>query len=79
MEEAQGDAAKESAEVPVKPKPVVDEAKGDASKQSANVPLNTEPAKNKDVEDAPNSSDKPIEMDTAVNLSDDDVPILDVC
>ena len=79
MEEAQGDASKELAEVPVKPKPVVDEAKGDASKQSANVPLNPKPAQNKDVENAPNSFDKPIEMDTAVNLSDDDVRISDVC
>ena len=67
MEEAQGDASKESAEVPVKPKPIVDEAKGDTSNQSANVSLKLELAKNKDVEDAPNSSNKPIEMDTIVN------------
>lgn len=81
VEEAQGDASKESAEVPVKPEPAVEEAKGEASKQSANVPLKPEPAEKKDVEDAANSSDKPIEKDTAVNLSDDDADlyISDVC
>lgn len=81
VEEAQGDASKESAEVPVKPKPAVEEAQGDASKQSANVPLKPEPVENEDVEDAPNSFDKPSEMDTAVNLSDEDIDlyISDVC
>ena len=79
VEEAQGDASKESVEVPVKPKPVVEEAKGDASKQSTNVPLKPEPAENKDIENAPNSFDKPIEMDTAIILSDDDIYISDVC
>ena len=57
----------------------VEEAQGDASKESAEVPVKPTPAKNKDAEDAPDSSDKPIEMDTAVNMSDDDVCISDVC
>ena len=57
----------------------VEEAPGDASKESAEVPVKPTPAENKDAEDAPDLSDKPVEMDTAVNLSDDDVRISDVC
>ncbi|MCO5603622.1 hypothetical protein L7F22_057773 [Adiantum nelumboides] len=57
------------------------EAQGDASKESVEVPLKPEPAMNKDVEDAEKSSEKPIEKDTTVNLSDEDVDLLnsDVC
>ncbi|MCO5574440.1 hypothetical protein L7F22_028225 [Adiantum nelumboides] len=53
-------------------------AQGDAS---AEVPLKPAPAMNKDVEDAEKSSEKPIEKDTTVNLSDEDVDLLisDVC
>lgn len=47
-------------------------AQGDASKESVEVPLKPEPAMNKDVEGAENSSEKPIEKDTIVNLSDED-------
>ena len=57
----------------------VEEAPGDASKESTEVPVKPTPAENKDAEDAPDLSDKPVEMDTAVNLSDDDMHILDVC
>ncbi|MCO5595883.1 hypothetical protein L7F22_049934 [Adiantum nelumboides] len=57
------------------------EAKGDASKESGEVPLNQKPAMNKDVEDTKTSSEKPIEKDTTVNLSNEDVDLLisDVC
>ncbi|MCO5568097.1 hypothetical protein L7F22_021793 [Adiantum nelumboides] len=57
------------------------EAQGDASKESAEVPLKPKLAMNKDVEDAKKSSEKPIEKDTTVNLSDEDADllILDVC
>ncbi|MCO5550451.1 hypothetical protein L7F22_003938 [Adiantum nelumboides] len=53
-------------------------AQGDASKESAEVPLKPEPAMNKDAEKL---SEKPIEKDTTVNLSDEDTDllILDVC
>ena len=56
-------------------------AQGDASKESAEVPLKPEPAMNKYVEDAEKSSEKPIEKDTTVNLSDEDADlyISDVC
>ncbi|MCO5593318.1 hypothetical protein L7F22_047328 [Adiantum nelumboides] len=56
-------------------------AQGDASKESAELPMKPEPAMNKDVEDAENSSDKPIEKNTTVNLSDEDADLLisDVC
>ena len=57
----------------------MEEAQGDASKESAEVPVKPTPAENKDAEDASDLSDKPVEMDTAVNLSDDDVRISDVC
>ncbi|MCO5562357.1 hypothetical protein L7F22_015983 [Adiantum nelumboides] len=57
------------------------EAQGDASKESLEVPLKPKPAMNKDVEDAEKSSEKPIEKDTIVNLSDEDADLLitDVC
>ncbi|MCO5550532.1 hypothetical protein L7F22_004019 [Adiantum nelumboides] len=57
------------------------EAQGDASKESAELPLKPELSMNKDVEDAEKSSEKPIEKDTIVNLSDEDVDLLisDVC
>ncbi|MCO5612845.1 hypothetical protein L7F22_067116 [Adiantum nelumboides] len=57
------------------------EAQGDASKESAEVPLKPEPAMNKDVDDAEQSSEKPIEKDTTINLSDEDADLLisDVC
>ncbi|MCO5605578.1 hypothetical protein L7F22_059761 [Adiantum nelumboides] len=57
------------------------EAQGDASKDSAEVPLKPELAMSKDVEDAEKSSEKPIEKDTTVNLSDEDTDLLisDVC
>ncbi|MCO5579639.1 hypothetical protein L7F22_033496 [Adiantum nelumboides] len=57
------------------------EVQADASKESAEVPLKPKPAMNKDVEDAEKSSEKPIEKDTIVNLSDEDADllILDVC
>ncbi|MCO5595243.1 hypothetical protein L7F22_049283 [Adiantum nelumboides] len=49
--------------------------------ESAEVPLKPKPAMNKDVEDTEKSSEKQIEKDTTVNLSDEDVDllILDVC
>ncbi|MCO5607989.1 hypothetical protein L7F22_062191 [Adiantum nelumboides] len=56
-------------------------AQGDASKESAEVPLKPKLAMNKDIEDAKKSSEKPIEKDTTVNLSDEDADLLisDVC
>ncbi|MCO5579642.1 hypothetical protein L7F22_033499 [Adiantum nelumboides] len=54
---------------------------GDASKESVKVPLKPKPAMNRDVEDTEKSSEKPIEKDTIVNLSDEDADLLisDVC
>ncbi|MCO5555427.1 hypothetical protein L7F22_008972 [Adiantum nelumboides] len=52
------------------------EAQGDTSKESAEVPMKPEIAMNKDVEDTEKSSEKPIEKDTTVNLSDEDADIL---
>ena len=45
------------------------------------MPLKPKLAMNKDIEDAKKSSEKPIEKDTTVNLSNDDtyLYILDVC
>ncbi|MCO5556007.1 hypothetical protein L7F22_009551 [Adiantum nelumboides] len=56
-------------------------AQGDASKESAEVPLKLELAMNKDVEVTEKSSEKPIEKDITVNLSNEDADllILDVC
>ncbi|MCO5578127.1 hypothetical protein L7F22_031965 [Adiantum nelumboides] len=56
-------------------------AQGDAFKKSTEMPLKPELAMNKDVEDAKKSSEKSIEKDTTVNLSDEDADllILDVC
>ncbi|MCO5585950.1 hypothetical protein L7F22_039885 [Adiantum nelumboides] len=56
-------------------------AQGDASKESVEVPLKPELAMNKDVEDAEKSSEKLIEKNTTMNLSnkDADFLILDVC
>ncbi|MCO5575154.1 hypothetical protein L7F22_028951 [Adiantum nelumboides] len=52
------------------------ESQGDASKDSVEVPLKLELVMNKDVEDTKKSSEKPIEKDTIVNLSDEDEDLL---